>query len=123
MAQFVETECPIRHPEQNTAKLVGATALEDGTMAHYLPEYYLVEKDGSKVGIFDYRLAEDLRYRHARMQCWYDKAPDVFVDVPGLMTRCVFHFRHLKKMFIYIRAYCESDISPPSETAVKSAGQ
>jgi len=122
-AQFVETDCPLRHPEIRTAKLDTIVPLEDGFMSHDLPDFYYKQKDGSKIGIIDYRFSNDLIYRNARLLCRYDKAPDLLLDIPGLLTRCVLHYRATRKSTVYIRGFCESDISPSSETAVKPAGQ
>lgn len=113
-AQFIETDCPTIHPNNPHAWLDSAAPLEDGKIANYLPEINYREKDGTEISVIDYRYLQDLNYRQAKLRCRYHKAPDVLVDIPGLLTRCVRHTREVdKKTLIYLRGYCESDISPP----------
>jgi len=115
-AQFVETDCPLKHPNYPKSELIVVVPLEDGEMSHYLPDFSYKEKDGSEIGIIDYRFLDDMKNRHAKLLCKYVGAPPLRLDIHGLLTRCTFHTRELKRGYKYLRGFCESDISPAPET-------
>ena len=113
-AQFQSTVCPILHPVNQKARLNTAYPLEDGIISGMLPDPQYTDDDGTEVAVYDYRRYEELFHRFAKLKCSYRGAPDIFLDIPGILMRCEMRARmpiNPKADPIYISAYCESDIS------------
>ncbi|MBX3453934.1 hypothetical protein [Ferrovibrio sp.] len=114
-AQFIETECSLLHPFNSDARLIGAQWQEDGE-THFAPEIEYRLENGDYYSALDYRVGGYVadRQRKIRLLCIYRGAPDLYVDIPGLVNKCVLIWRdpaNPKADPVYRRAYCESDIS------------
>jgi len=119
-AQFIETACPLLWNGNPEAKLISAEVLQDGENRYLLPNLVYMEKGRIKIDIVDYRYNGDLIYRHAKLSCSYAGPDDleVFIDVPGLLTRWETQIKlpHPKNGKIsFVRAFATSDISPQPE--------
>ncbi len=119
-AQFVETECPLVHPQFPNGKLNSAQ-WQEGQETHFVPEIEYRLENGNYYAALDYRYPEyyrDFRKYGVRLWCRYRGAPDLYIDIPGLVNKCVLIWHDPadpKADPIYRRAYCESDVSGAAE--------